>query len=104
MPAVANKEESAYDTYANALEKAKRIRDGLEQPVSCYRAPDPEEIRERLGLSQSKFAALLGVSARTLQNWEQGRRMPTGPAAMLLRIAERHPEVLLETHRALPIF
>jgi putative transcriptional regulator len=53
-------------------------------------------VRGKLGLSQSKFASLLGISADTLQNWEQGRRSPTGPAKVLLKIATRHPEVLLE--------
>jgi putative transcriptional regulator len=48
------------------------------------------------GLSQVRFAALLGVSPRTLQDWEQGRRQPTGAAKTLLRVAERHPEVLRE--------
>ena len=52
-------------------------------------------IRERLDLSQSAFAALLGVSLRTLQDWEQGRRKPTGPAYALLRVATRHPEALI---------
>lgn len=58
--------------------------------------PDPREIRRRMGLSQDDFAYVLGISVKTLQNWEQGRRDPTGPAMQLLRIAERHPEVLLE--------
>ena len=51
-------------------------------------------IREGVGLSQSAFAALMGVSLRTLQDWEQGRRQPTGPARALLRVAARHPEAL----------
>ncbi|WP_038757558.1 helix-turn-helix domain-containing protein [Burkholderia pseudomallei] len=50
--------------------------------------------RAKVGLSQSAFAALLGVSARTLQDWEQGRRMPTGAAQTLLRVVVRHPEAL----------
>ena len=49
--------------------------------------------RNTLGLSQSRFAELLGVSKRTLQEWEQGRRTPTGAAKTLLRVVERHPEV-----------
>ena len=49
-----------------------------------------------MGLSQQAFALLLGVSARTLQDWEQGRRAPTGAAKMLLRVAVAHPEVLRE--------
>ena len=56
----------------------------------------PKEIRARLGLSQSAFAGLMGVSLRTVQDWEQGRREPSGPAKTLLRIAEQHPNVLLE--------
>ncbi|MBN2495905.1 MAG: type II toxin-antitoxin system MqsA family antitoxin [Deltaproteobacteria bacterium] len=51
-------------------------------------------IRKRLDLSQSAFAALLGVSKRTLQDWEQGRRKPRGPARALLRIVDQHPEIL----------
>ena len=54
---------------------------------------EPKIIRSKLKLSQSAFAALLGVSTRTLQDWEQGRREPQGPAIALLRIAEQHPEV-----------
>ena len=56
----------------------------------------PRVIREKLALSQVAFASLLGVSARTVQDWEQGRRQPQGPAKSLLRIAENRPEVLAE--------
>ncbi len=56
---------------------------------------DVQAIRKRMGLSQSGFAAVLGVSTRTLQDWEQGRRRPTGPARALLRVADRHPKALL---------
>ena len=59
---------------------------------------DPKVIRSKLNLSQSAFAGLLGVSMRTLQDWEQGRRSPQGPAVALLRIAEQHPEVFSELH------
>ena len=52
------------------------------------------EARSRVGLSQSEFAKLLGVSVRTLQDWEQGRREPTGAAQTLLRVAEQYPRVL----------
>ena len=52
--------------------------------------------RTRLRLSQNKFAALLGISVKTLHNWEQGRRQPTGAARVLLRVASRHPEIVLE--------
>jgi len=56
----------------------------------------PHEIRARMNLSQSAFAGLMGVSLRTVQDWEQGRRKPSGPAEALLRIAEQKPEVFLE--------
>lgn len=52
-------------------------------------------IRKRMKLSQSDFSSLLGVSVRTIQDWEQGRRNPKGPAAALLRVADRHPKALL---------
>ena len=58
--------------------------------------PDVAAIREEYGLSQTKFAALLGISVRTLQNWEQGRRHPQGPAKVLLRVASKHPEAVLD--------
>ncbi|WP_458129215.1 helix-turn-helix domain-containing protein [Pseudomonas sp. Z2-11] len=50
--------------------------------------------RAKVGVSQSAFAELLGVSLRTLQDWEQGRRRPAGAAQTLLRVASQHPEVL----------
>lgn len=52
----------------------------------------------KLEMSQSAFADLMGVSVRTLQDWEQGRREPQGPAMALLSIAEQHPEVFSELH------
>ena len=58
--------------------------------------PAISSIRERTGLSQSRFAELLGVSVRTLQEWEQGRRMPSGAARTLLLIAERNPRALVD--------
>jgi len=54
------------------------------------------EARAKTGLSQEKFAALLGISPRTLRDWEQGRRSPSGAAQTLLRIASKHPEILKE--------
>ena len=56
--------------------------------------PSVTSIREKVGLSQSQFAQLLGVSVRTLQEWEQGRRAPSGAARTLLLIADRNPQVL----------
>jgi putative transcriptional regulator len=61
-----------------------------------FRPVDIRAIRERLGLSQSEFALMIGVSVSTLQNWEQGRRTPEGPARALLKIVEENPEAVLE--------
>jgi len=52
--------------------------------------------RQKLGLSQSRFARLLGISVRTLHHWEQGTRTPSGAARILLRVAAQHPEAVLE--------
>ena len=57
---------------------------------------DVAALRRFIGLSQEAFARALGISVHTLRNWEQGRRMPEGPALALLRIAARHPRVLRE--------
>jgi putative transcriptional regulator len=56
----------------------------------------PQEIRKKLGLSQAAFAALMGVSLRMVQDLEQGRRNPSGPARSLLRIAKQYPEVFMQ--------
>jgi putative transcriptional regulator len=58
--------------------------------------PSVASIRERTGLSQASFAALLGVSVRTLQEWEQGRRAPSGAARTLLMVAAKNPRALLQ--------
>ena len=58
--------------------------------------PAVADVRERTGLYQSQFARLLGVSVRTLQEWEQGRRAPSGAARTLLLIAQKNPRALLE--------
>jgi putative transcriptional regulator len=58
--------------------------------------PSVRSIRDKTGLSQAKFAALLGVSVRTLQDWEQERRVPSGAARTLLLIADKNPEALVE--------
>jgi putative transcriptional regulator len=57
-----------------------------------FKEPEVKAIREQTGLSQAEFARLIGVSKRTLENWEQGRRHPTGPARALLKIVESNPK------------
>jgi putative transcriptional regulator len=90
------------DLNAELLEAAQDIKAGKIGRVSVT-TPDGRVVESRVAklrvqsrLSQAQFAALLGVSARTLQEWEQGRRSPSGAAKTLLRVAEKHPEVLQE--------
>jgi putative transcriptional regulator len=88
-----------FDELKQSLREANLIKRGQLKPGRVFHVKPESQIarvRTKLGLSQPKFAAILGISADTLQNWEQGRRTPTGPARVLLRIAARHPEVLLE--------
>ncbi len=58
--------------------------------------PDVKAIRSKFGASQRELAAMLRISVRTLENWEQGHRTPRGPAGVLLKVAETHPEVVWE--------
>ena len=79
----------------------KEILDGLSElkrgkHARVVNVPDVGKIRAKTGLSQARFAELLGVSVRTLQDWEQGRRAPSGAARTLLLIADRDPTVLLK--------
>ncbi len=82
------------------LESVRQMKRGEAARVTHIEVSEAVEARNRVGLSQSDFADLLGVSKRTLQDWEQGRREPTGAAKMLLKVAVRHPEVLRELQAA----
>ena len=82
------------------LEEIKSFKEGRVKlkTTELSMPSEPQIIRSKLKLTQSAFAGLLGVSMRTLQDWEQGRRSPQGPAIALLRIAEQHPEVFSDLH------
>jgi putative transcriptional regulator len=91
--------KALFEELLESVKQAKAIEKGELNSARVFRVnpkTDIVRVRGKLGLSQSKFAAILGISADTLQNWEQGRRSPTGPAKVLLKIAAKHPEVLLE--------
>lgn len=80
------------------IQEIKAFKAG-EKPLRTHTLKEPapvQTIRARLRLSQAAFAGLMGVSLRTVQDWEQGRRKPSGPAAALLRIAEQKPEVFTQ--------
>lgn len=80
------------------LASVRQMRSDKATRVTKVKLLPVAETRAKTGLSQQDFARLLGVSPRTLQDWEQGRRQPTGAAKTLLRLAASHPEVLLELH------
>ncbi|ASF46743.1 helix-turn-helix domain-containing protein [Methylovulum psychrotolerans] len=80
------------------LESVKQMKRGEAVRVSNVALTEAAQARSFVGLSQTEFAKLLGVSARTLQDWEQGRREPTGAAKTLLKVAVSHPEVLRGLH------
>ncbi len=76
------------------LESVRQMRRGQATRITKVELPTAATARLQMGLSQIEFAELLGVSPRTLQDWEQGRREPTGAARMLLKVATRHPAML----------
>lgn len=83
-----------FDELLASVQEMDAIVEGKKNASRSFDFPDPEvkAIRDRLGVSQEKFAFLLGVSKRTVENWEQGRRHPTGPARSLLRIVDADPD------------
>jgi putative transcriptional regulator len=85
-----------FENLVESVRQAGRIRRGEAEPsrVAEFAPVDVKAIRLRLGKSQSEFAHMIGVSVSTLQNWEQGRRRPEGPARALLRVAAANPEVV----------
>lgn len=76
------------------LASVKQMKSGRAARATTVIVTAASEARARTGLTQSEFAELLGVSVRTLQDWEQGRRDPTGAAQTLLRVAVKHPKIL----------
>ena len=92
------------EMFADLLESVQEggaILRGETAPARAFEmnAPDVKQIRESFDLSQSQFSALLGISVRTLQNWEQGRRKPRGPARVLLQVAAKHPDAVWDVGR-----
>jgi putative transcriptional regulator len=82
---------------SKSIKEAGKIRRGQIKPsrVFTYNAVDIRKLRESVNVSQSKFARMVGVSVDTVQNWEQGRRRPRGPAMALLRVFQRNPKVVV---------
>ena len=81
---------------SDLLESVRQMKGDQAARVTQVPLTAAAEARQRVGLSQKEFAALLGVSVRTLQDWEQGRREPSGAARTLLRIANKNPKAILD--------
>ena len=95
-------EKKLFADLVQSLEEAKEISQGNASPSRriVFSALDVRTVREKTGLSQAQFALMICVSVKTLQNWEQGRRTPNGPAAALLRVVSDAPHLVKETLHA----
>lgn len=85
--------DSDFDLLVTSVRQAGRIKRGEMEPARKFEVSpeDVKAIRAKLNKSQSEFALMIGVSVSTLQNWEQGRRQPEGPARALLKVASENP-------------
>jgi len=94
--------KEAFNELVASVREAGKIRRGKKKAnrVSRFRVSDVKKIRAKLGVSQSEFAMMIGVSVSTLQNWEQGRREPEGPAKALLIVASKDPEAVAKALNA----
>ncbi|HQI01628.1 MAG TPA: NadS family protein [Deltaproteobacteria bacterium] len=90
--------KDAFSRLVESIRQAGEIKKGTRKPnrVIEHKTPDIKNIRKKLRVSQAEFALMIGVSTSTLQNWEQGRREPEGPAKALLKVAEKDPEAVFK--------
>jgi len=94
--------EKLFQGLLQCVREMKAIRSGKAKPSRTFtftfdEPTDVAKVQGQLGVTQPLFARLLGISEKTLQNWELGRREPAGPAKVLLKVSARHPKLLLET-------
>lgn len=91
-------EKNKFDQLVESIKQAGKIKRGELKPAREFHfsPADIKEIRSRMNKSQAEFALMIGVKVSTLQNWEQGRRLPDGPARALLKIAAEKPRAVIE--------
>ena len=91
-------ENNLFDDLVSSIKEAGAIKRGEQAASRTFKVelPDVKAVREKTGLSQTEFALRLHISPRTLQNWEQGRRYPTGPAVTLIRLLDIKPQLITE--------
>lgn len=94
---VAVMREENFTKLVESIREAGEIKAGSKKPSRKYRIDPPgiKAVREKLHVSQNDFAMMIGVSKSTLQNWEQGRRKPEGPAKALLKVAANDPQAVI---------
>ena len=87
-----------FNELTQSIKEAGKIRRGQKKPsrVFRYKAVDIKKIRRKVNASQAELAHMIGVSVRTLQNWEQGRRKPRGPARALLKVFDESPKEVVK--------
>lgn len=87
-----------FDELLESVRQGGEILRGERPPSRSFyfEETDVRSLREKHGLSQSRFATMMGISVGTLRNWEQGRRKPEGSARVLLKVVERHPEAVFD--------
>lgn len=89
-------DKNVFSELMESVEEHVQIAKGETKASRIFNVSEVSAIREKLHLTQEKFAVMIGVSVWTLRNWEQGRREPKGPAKSLLMVADRNPKALLE--------
>jgi putative transcriptional regulator len=96
--------KALFEELLESVREGGEVLRGKRQPSRAFTVgePDVRQVRDEFGLSQSKFAALMGISVGTLRNWEQGRRQPEGSARVLLQVVARHPEAVLDAVAGAP--
>ncbi|MBD3393074.1 MAG: helix-turn-helix domain-containing protein [Chitinivibrionales bacterium] len=87
-----------FEKLIQSIREGGKIMKCKAKPSRVFHFPESRisKVRRRYRLSQSKFAAMMGISVNTLRNWEQGRRKPEGPARVLLNVVAKHPEAVLD--------
>ncbi|HEY3170434.1 MAG TPA: helix-turn-helix domain-containing protein [Thermoanaerobaculia bacterium] len=96
--------QELFEELSQSVREGGAILRGRRQPSRLFRVKEPnvKSVRRQYRLSQSKFAALMGISPATLRNWEQGRRKPERSARILLMVVAKHPEAVLDTVGSVP--
>ncbi|MFZ5879518.1 MAG: NadS family protein [Chloroflexota bacterium] len=96
--------DELFDELLASVREGGRILRGEQKPARTpvVETPDVKKIRASYQLSQTEFATLMGISVKTLRNWEQGRRIPEGAARVLLQVAAKYPEVIWDIVKIKP--